>query len=106
MYPRAQGMHRDCTDPLDAGCRRQLGGARPSCRIQLPGATGLQAVRAAPPSPILAVNACLGAWGAGGGCWDVSDSRFRGAEFGPVVRLAIWMNLGPQPAAWSRIDSC
>ena len=50
MHPRAQGMHGDCTDLLGAGYTRQVGRARPSCRVQPPGMAGLRAVRAAPPA--------------------------------------------------------
>ena len=51
MHPRAQGVHGGCTDPLGAGYARQVGRARPSCRVQPSGVTGLRAVRAAPPAP-------------------------------------------------------
>ena len=52
VHPRAQGMHGDCTDPLDAGCGRLTDRAPPSCRMQPPGTAGLRVARVAPPDPM------------------------------------------------------
>ena len=47
----SEGMHRDCTDPLGAGCGRLMDRAPPSYRMQPPGAAGPRASLVAPPAP-------------------------------------------------------